>query len=330
MNPIELTARLVDVPSVTGTESEVAELLEKICIAARWSVERQRIDENRWNIFVNWKSRVSAAFCTHIDTVPPHFGARIDATHIHGRGACDTKGIIASMLAAGERLDREGLTPSFLFVVGEETDSIGAKSAATSGRSAKYLIVGEPTENLIARAHKGVLSYRLRTVGKSCHSGYPELGLSALHSLLPVLNDILNADWGHNEEIGSASTNIGKMSGGTAPNVLAEEAEAFVLHRIVDSLENRKDQAIRIINGRCEVEIKAENEPQRMYVPGGYDSRPVSFGTDIPYLRAIGTPLLVGPGSIHDAHTMEERIEIRQIFEAIELYSVLYRKLLKE
>ncbi len=330
MNPIELTARLVDVPSVTGTENEVAELLENICIAAGWSVERQRIEENRWNVFVNWQSRVTAAFCTHIDTVPPHFSARIDSTHIHGRGACDTKGIIACMLAAGERLGREGVTPSFLFVVGEETDSIGAKSAAASGKSAKYIIVGEPTENTMARAHKGVLSYRLRSCGKSCHSGYPELGSSALHSLLPVLNDILNADWGCDDDIGCASTNVGKMSGGTAPNVLAEEAEAFVVHRIVDSLEKRKEQALRIINGRCDVEMRAENEPQRMHVPRGYDSVPVSFGTDIPYLRAIGTPLLIGPGSIHDAHTMEERIEIRQIFAAIELYSVLYRRLLKE
>jgi acetylornithine deacetylase len=330
MDVIQLALDLINIESVTGNEAAVAERIETICAGMRLHVERQRVSDRRWNLLANWTSDTDVLFCSHLDTVPPHVPGRMQNDgFLYGRGACDTKGIIAAMLGAGEKMMRDGLTPSYLFVVGEETDSAGAKAAAATGRKARYIIVGEPTENQFAHAHKGMLSYSLLTRGTTGHSGYPERGTSAIHVLLDILEDLRAADWGRDPAIGEATTNIGLIHGGIAPNVLAETASATVVHRIVDSCEARLLQVREIVNGRAEFVVHAQNNPQRMYVPTGEPSIAVSYGTDIPYVRSIGTPLLIGPGSIHDAHTAQEKISIAQIHAAVDRYAALVAMLLK-
>jgi acetylornithine deacetylase len=262
-----------------------------------------------------------------MDTVPPFIPARVTAGFLHGRGACDTKGIIAAMLAAGSRLLADGISPSYLFVVGEETDSAGAKTAARSGKKAKYVVVGEPTENVFVNAHKGVLSYTLAVEGVAGHSGYPSLGHSAIHTLIELIQEIRNADWGASEQIGLATTNIGVFTGGVAPNVLAPKAEATIVHRIIDSADDRLEQVRRIVGKKARITLNAMNNPQRMHVPFGVNSISVSFGTDVPYVREIGVPLLIGPGSIHDAHTPSEKISLEQLRTAVNVYHQLYETL---
>lgn len=324
MDPVSFTRQLIDIPSVTGSEAEVASFLEKYCTSRGYRCERQVIEENRWNLFVNWEDRVDIVFCTHIDTVPPFFPSSESEREVIGRGACDTKGIIAAMLASGERISERGSVPSYLFVVGEETNSIGAKTAAHTGRSARYIVVGEPTENTLAVGHKGVLSYTLETTGRTAHSAYPDRGSSAIHALLDLLHEIRSCDWGNDPELGPATLNVGLIDGGIAPNVFADRASASVVHRLVSPLEEQKHILHSIIDGRASITINAENDPQRMFVPDGFPTSAVSFGTDIPYLRSMATPLLAGPGSIHDAHTENERLSKAQLFEAIDLYERLY------
>ncbi|MBI5645497.1 MAG: M20/M25/M40 family metallo-hydrolase [Ignavibacteriae bacterium] len=321
---LDLLTQLVNTPSITGEEAAVSVLLENYCRARGDDVIRQYVSDSRWNLWVNWQDNPHAAFCTHLDTVPPHFPARSENGYLFGRGACDTKGIIVAMLGAGDHLIAEGKRCSYLFVVGEETDSVGAKHAAASGRSAGYIIVGEPTDNTFVSAHKGVFSYELTVEGISAHSAYPEFGHSALHELLDVIQDLRTASWGHDFVLGDSTINVGVLQGGIAPNVLAPRATARIVHRLVDSLERRKKQVMDIVAGRAEVNIGAQNEPQHMYVPTGYQSKGVSFGTDVPYLRTIGTPILLGPGSIHDAHTNSEKIRLSDIDTAIMLYTELY------
>ena len=323
MDVIQLALDLIHIESITGNEAAIATRIEAICTGMGLHVERQRVSDKRWNVVTNWTTDNDVLFCTHIDTVPPHIPGHMESGYLYGRGACDTKGIIAAMLGAGEIMMSRNVTPSYLFVVGEETDSAGAKAAAGTGRKARYVIVGEPTENLFAHAHKGMLSYTLHTSGTAAHSGYPERGSSAIHVLLDILSDIRAADWGRDPEIGEATTNVGLIQGGAAPNVLAEAASATVVHRIVDSFETRLQQVREIISGRAEIDVHAQNNPQRMYVPPGEPSIAVSYGTDIPYVRTIGTPLLIGPGSIHDAHTAQEKISCEQILTAVERYATL-------
>lgn len=327
---VELATALIDTPSVTGDEGCIARWLEQYCRDAGWKVEQQDVAPGRWNLFVNWDTQVDVAFCTHLDTVPPFFSSRREGARLYGRGACDTKGIIAAMLMAGRELDRTGHIPSFLFVPGEERDSIGAKTAALTARKARFIVVGEPTENKLALGHKGALSYTLETKGIPAHSAYPELGSSAIHTLLDILADLRAHDWGDDPVLGPSTMNVGGIGGGIAPNVLADAARATVLQRIVDSLVRRKQEVIDIVGFRGELTFHSENDAQRMHAPAGFATTSVSFGTDIPYIRPMGTPLLVGPGSIHDAHTDHEHVEISALHEAVDLYVRLHNALMHE
>jgi acetylornithine deacetylase len=327
MDVCEFAMRLIDIPSVTGDEAACAAAVEARCSEMGLEVERLPVAANRWNLAVNWRAAPRVVFCTHLDTVPPFFPSRLEDGLLHGRGACDAKGILAAMLAAGEALLREGAQPAFLFVAGEETDSIGAKSAAASGRRADYIVVGEPTGNVPAEAHKGMLSYTLAAEGRAAHSAYPERGASALHALLDVLADIRAAAWGTDPVLGPSTLNVGLMRGGVAPNVTAPSAEAVVYHRIVDAIEPRREQLERIVAGRASIRVHSAVGAQRMLVPEGYPRCAVSFGSDIPYLRAMAAPLLAGPGSIHQAHADDEHVAVDELLDAVGLYIDLYHAL---
>jgi acetylornithine deacetylase len=328
MDVVTLATELVDLESITGNEAAIAVRLEEICNEMGLPVERQYVTESRWNILVNWKSASDVLLCTHLDTVPPFIPSSLDNEYLSGRGACDTKGIIAAMLVAGDRLIATGIRPSYLFVVGEETDSAGAKVAAATGRRARYVVVGEPTENTYAHAHKGVLSYTVSVSGIPGHSGYPDQGVSAIHVLLDLLHDLRSADWGSSEDVGKATVHVGLIEGGVAANVLAPYASCTIVHRVVDEVERRLKQVKLIVGDRADICVKTRNNPQRMHVPSGHTSIAVSFGTDVPYVREIGIPLLIGPGSIHDAHTKTEKISLAQLHAAVEIYHKLYRELI--
>lgn len=327
MDVLDLAAQLVDIPSVTGNEAACAAAVETLCAGMGLPVEREPVAADRWNLYVNWGGGPRVAFCTHLDTVPPFFPSRLADGRLHGRGACDAKGIIACMLVAGEELLGENEQPAFLFVAGEETDSSGAKTAAASGRRAEFIIVGEPTGNIPAEAHKGMLSYTLTATGSAAHSAYPERGSSALHLLLDILGDIRAAEWGTDPVLGPATVNVGLIRGGVAPNITAPRAEATVYHRIVDDIELRRAQLAGIIGGRAALQIHSAVGAQRMLVPEGFPRCAVSFGSDVPYLRSMGTPLLAGPGSIHQAHTDDESVAVAELCDAVRLYTNLYHAL---
>ncbi len=324
MNPELLTRKLIDIPSVTGEEAGVAVAIEELCTRFGWEFQREYVGEQRWNLYINWRAHAKVVYCSHLDTVPPHSFSSADAEFIHGRGACDTKGIIAAMLCAGEKLSHMGSKPSFLFVVGEETGSEGAKCAACSGRTAEFIIVGEPTENMLALGHKGALSYTLRTRGISAHSSLPEKGRSAIEMLLPILADVRDVDWPGHPVLGATTTSITCIGGGSAINVIPDTAWAKVFHRITCPLDEARALVTRAVGARAELEFHSTTNPQELVVVDGFPTTVVSFGTDVPYLRSMGRPLLFGPGSIEDAHTATEKISIRQLHDAVERYVELH------
>jgi acetylornithine deacetylase len=322
-----LTRTLIDIPSISGSEQAVLAHLEELLSSWGLSAFREPVGEHRWNLYAGWDGIPDVCFSTHVDTVPPFIPSSEDDEWIFGRGACDTKGIIAAMLVAGRRLSDEGNPPAFLFVVGEETDSLGAKTAGASGRHARHIVVGEPTDNRLATGHKGVLSYTLSTTGIPAHSAYPEFGSSAIHVLLDVLNDIRGADWGNSEQLGPATLNVGTISGGQAANVFADRAETTLMHRIVDEVAGRIQQLERIVADRADITYHSYSNPQMLLTLEGFDTVSVRFGTDIPHMKGMGELLLAGPGSIHDAHTVGEKISRRQLERAVDLYYALYHAL---
>ncbi len=270
--------------------------------------------------------------CTHLDTVAPFIASSEDADFIYGRGACDAKGVLATMVAAAEQLYSDGVPGmGLLFVVGEEVDSAGARHANELGITSRYVIVGEPTENQLASGHKGALEFLLRAEGTAAHSAYPEHGDSAIDRLLTALDQIRQANWGQNPRLGRATVNIGTISGGVAGNVMAPQAEARVFVRLVGPVAAARAALDEIVNGdaRLAYEVTTESEPVECETVEGLDATPVAFGSDIPALTAFGKPLLLGPGSIHDAHTDGEKIAKQQALEAVDLYCRIARHFLE-
>lgn len=333
MDIFDLTRALIDLDSTTGREQPVVDFLfaHLSDTAARNSGQIERIEAalGRDNLLVSFGNPV-VTLSTHMDTVPPYFRSSEDDTHIYGRGACDAKGIIAAMIGAAESLLACGTREfALLFVVGEERDSAGATAAASVRRGSRFLINGEPTENKLALGSKGTLRYEIVAHGKLAHSAYPELGHSAIHSLLDALNDIRAIALPCDPLLGKSTLNVGTISGGRAPNVVADEARAEIMFRLVtepDTLRIAVAQAAAAHN--VEAREVLFNQAVRL---GSIEEMPttvVAFTTDIPTFQgAWGQPFLIGPGSIHVAHTAEERIAKKELSEAVEIYARMVRQL---
>jgi len=254
---------------------------------------------------------------------------REDDEYLYGRGACDTKGIIAAMFEAGDRLRRAGLKQfAFLLVVGEEVNGAGAKVANRFKWGSEFVVVGEPTQNLMARAQKGTLNANLGFVGKAAHSGYPEEGTSAIEGLWSVLSDCRDANWGNDPVLGKGSFNIGVFQGGERANIVPGKASASIMIRTVEPGRAVEDKIRKIVRDRATMEIVSSNDPHLMHVVDGFETTVVSFGSDVPYLTSLGKPILVGPGSILDAHTANEKISKRELMAGADLYERLMRQLL--
>src|SRR2546421_4119427 len=333
MNLFSLTRKLIDIPSVTGDETDVGEFLESHLKGLGYSVELQEVEKDRFNVIATTGAWPRIVFSTHMDTVPPHIASSEDEERIYGRGACDAKGIIAAQINAAERLRAEGVNEiALLFTVDEETGSLGAQVANNEkpARPPEYLINGEPTDNKLARATKGSLRLTLNTSGRASHSAYPEQGESAIEKLLDILERIRKSDWPVDEMLGETTCNIGLISGGTRANVVPASAQAVLALRLVSEAGPVKAILEAAIDGRAEVEYLSEHDPVHLLTVDGLEPCVVRFTTDIPYLSHWGTPLLLGPGSILNAHTDHEFIEKRELAEAVELYARLVRALLKK
>ena len=333
MNPFEMTRALVDIESTTNHEKNVGDFLfaQLSLLASRTSgtLERMTVEPNRDNIFACWGEPV-VTLSTHMDTVPPFFPSLEDADSIWGRGSCDAKGIIAAMIAAAEKLLEAGVRNlGLLFVVGEERNSAGAKVAAANPRGARFLINGEPTENLLALGSKGALRFEINAHGKLAHSAYPELGHSAIHSLLDVLRAIRMIPLPEDALLGPSTLNIGTIAGGRAPNVVADHAQAEIMFRTVGDPAETRAAVHAALAGRAEAREVLHTPALRLAAFDGLPTTVVAFTTDIPtFAGAWGQPFLIGPGSIHLAHTSEERIPKKQLTDAVEIYARMARQLL--
>ncbi len=333
MNVFELTRALVDIESITGNEERMGDMLLAHVseMAAQYAghAELMPVEAGRNNVLAWWgEPRVTLS--THIDTVPPFFPSREDEQHIWGRGACDTKGIIASMIFAARDLLEAGHTNlALLFVVGEERNSAGALAAAKSPRGSKFLINGEPTENKLALGSKGALRLELVSSGRMAHSAYPELGESAIEKLLDALDAARRVPLPVDKILGASTLNIGTVSGGRAPNVIADHAQAELFIRLVDSGDATLLAMKQAANGKAEIREVLTIPAVLLGSLPGFETTVVSFTTDIPALgESWGQPYLIGPGSIHVAHTLEERIPKQQILEAVQIYKRMVQQLL--
>lgn len=248
---------------------------------------------------------------------------------IFGRGSCDAKGILAAQVIAVERLREKGERRiGMLFVAGEERGSDGARVAndlAPAG--VKYLINGEPTDNRLGMATRGVLRVRLRASGRAAHSSFPELGDSAIDKLLDALMVMRGVALPEDPILGRTHYTVGLIEGGVAPNVVSPHASAELLFRIVgDGAAVRA--ALKVIETIVAVEPVLDIPAVRMHTVPGFETAVFPYTTDIPLLTRWGTPLLLGPGSIHVAHTDDEHVALDELHHAVELYERVAMQLL--
>ena len=337
LDPVQFTRVLCEIESTTYHEGAVGDFLADFLARRGWAVEKTAVPQTeasadagpRWNVYGGTAGETpDLVFSTHMDTVPPYIPFSEDGEFMYGRGVSDAKGIIAAQVVAAEALRAEGFRIGVLFVSGEERDSAGAKVANLNPKGSRFLINGEPTDNRLALASKGALRAVLKSTGKMGHSAYPELGESAVHKLVEALAKILELPLPTVEDVGPSTLNIGQIQGGRAPNVIADKAEAQVLIRLVGDSAPVRAALKEAAAGLAEVDFTLEIPFVRLRAVEGLPTMIAKFTTDIPQLSNWGEPLLLGPGSIHVAHTPFEKLAKKELLEAVELYVRVGKQLL--
>lgn len=321
MDPVNLVAaarQIIDVDSTTGREAEAGAAVARLLAERGWRVRTQPVDAKRFNVIATASDRAPlVTLSTHFDCVPPFFPSRLEGGVLYGRGACDAKGILVAQAAAAERLRDAGRDDvALLFVVGEERGSDGASAANAQPLPSRYLLNGEPTDNRLGLATRGVLRIRLRAAGRAAHSSFPELGESAIDKLVDALVFLRGLDLPTDPVLGVTHYTVGLIEGGVAPNVVSPAASAEVMFRTVGPSEDILER-LRGIERWVTVEDVLANRPVRMVAVPGFETAVFPFTTDIQVLTNWGQPLLYGPGSIHVAHTDHEHVRIADLERAV-------------
>jgi len=314
---------LVDIDSTTGREQEVATFIARTLRERGWHVDQQPLTDGRFNVIAR-VGEPAVVLSTHFDCVPPFFPSRVEGGRLYGRGACDAKGILAAQVVAAERARLAGRTDvGLLFVAGEERGSDGAKAANEWANTSKILINGEPTDNRLGIATKGVYRARLTAVGRAAHSSLPHLGESAIEKMLDALVALRETEWPVDDLLGPTNYSIGLMSGGVAPNVIPPNASAELMFRTVGDYRDVRDLLEAAIGTCATIEDVLVVPPVRLHTLDGFDTAVFAYTTDVPFLTNWGVPMLLGPGSITVAHTDEESIDLVELEAAVHLYEQL-------
>jgi acetylornithine deacetylase len=336
MDPIELTKALVALESPTFREGRAVAHIAGVLERAGYQVVRQPVPApqavgERFNVYA-YREAPTVVFSTHLDCVPPYVPLREDDEWIHGRGACDAKGVAAAMVAAAERLAAAGERRiGLLFVVGEENGSDGAHAARHLEPKGRYFINGEPTESLLTIGQKGSLRIDIEATGRAAHSAYPHEGHSAIVPLLDTLRRIRRLPLPFDPMLGQSTLNIGTIQGGVAPNVIPAHASAQVLIRTVGPTKELKEQLRLAAEPGVTVTPAVELPYYKGEALAGWETSVVAYASDLPFFaRGWGRAFQLGPGTIRVAHTDEERIRKAELLDAVNLYAKLATDLLAQ
>ena len=337
IDPAHLGRWLVELcrdDTTSGQEDAGLERLLALLGSLGAEVTEQQVEPGRTNVLASW-GQPRVLFSTHLDTVPPYLPPVEKGDAIWGRGACDAKGQAVAQLGAIQRLldeGRDGL--AWLGVVGEETDSAGARAAlqlAPKLAACRALVNGEPTGARLASGQRGTLHLRLTCQGKPAHSGTPERGVNALWLLIEWLEQIRDLPGVHDPQLGDESWNLSSLRGGTAPNIVPDRAEAEILGRTVpDSTLLASVEELAPPTGR--VAVLLQEPPVVFPAVAGFEQVPVPFGSDAGTLSALvesGTVVLTGAGRIEIAHTDEEHLRFDELMAGVELNVRLARHFLE-
>jgi len=327
---LDLARTLIDFDSTTGREAEACAWLTGYLRERGFHVTEQPVAGRRFNLLAFVDPAPVVVLSTHVDCVPPFFPSRVEGGRLYGRGACDAKGALAAQLTAVERLREAGEgRVGLLFVVGEERGSDGAAAANAISPGPGFLVNGEPTESKLGLATRGAFRVKLKATGRAAHSSQPESGISAIDLLIDALVELRGIVLPEDPQLGRTFYATGLISGGVAPNVISPSAEAELNFRTVGPGSEVLER-LAPLRSRVALETVLEVPPVRMRTVPGFETAAFAFTTDVPLLDRWGEPLLFGPGSILDAHTDGEHVEIQELEAAAVAYERIARALLRE
>ncbi len=319
--------------STSGAEDVLLRPLLTLLEELGAAVLEQPVALGRTNVLATW-GHPRVLFSTHLDTVPPYGPPRLEGEVLCGRGACDAKGQIVAQLGAVRRLLAEGTEGlAWLGVVGEETDSAGARVAlglADRLGGLRVLINGEPTDLKLATGQRGAQHLRLACTGRAAHSGSPERGHDAAWPLLDWLRRLRELPGRMDPELGPEVWNLGLLQAGAALNAVPASARADLLVRPVPG-STFLAEARRLAPPEGSLEVCLDEPPDRYPAIPGFEHAPMPFGSDAPTLRALvpdRTVVLAGPGSIAVAHTPEEHLSLADLEAGVDLNHRLARAFL--
>ena len=365
-DPVQVTRELIAFNSISAnSNAAVSDYLQEQLDRSGFTVERITYRDANGVEKVNLvgrkgEGRGGLALLGHSDTVPVDgwesdpFSAEIRDNRIYGRGSCDMKGALATMLAAGGAFEASELSaPVYLvFTADEEVGCWGAaevsdRSELLADGGLRYGIICEPTRMEVVRAHKGAVFMRAETKGRAAHSSTGR-GVNAHLAMIPFLSEMkaihdeLRADPRHlNDEFDPpfSDWNIGINDGGIALNMTAPSSVCTVYYRPMpgqdqEAILDRTRQAA----DRCGVELTIQKigdpfstDPDSdlvrtaLRITGTEQAHTVPYGTDGLVFGKKMELILLGPGDISQAHTVDEWMDLDQFDLAIDAYKAMIR-----
>jgi acetylornithine deacetylase len=301
-------------------------------------------------------------FDAHLDTVTGEgmaspFSPRLDDNTLVGRGSADDKGSLGALMAALIRVARSGIRPPltvlFTATADEEHGMRGMRGLLASGLRARGAVVAEPTGLEVVVAHKGVARFTVATTGQAAHSSRPEAGVNAIYRMARVVEALEHyAKGGVGREthplLGKATLSVGVIRGGEYVNVIPDRCEIKVDRRLLPGEDGRRavSDVRAYLTNAIEEDLGLDISGPNLVVPG------LNMSVDHPWVRAIGAgvkqvtghlslvgsvatthagflaeaaiPAVVcGPGSMGQAHTATEELDLDQLYQAVVLYESL-------
>jgi acetylornithine deacetylase len=321
---------LIAIPSSSGQERFAIDSLATAVARLGLNVERLPVDDARDNLLITFGSP-RVILTSHIDTVEPN-ARQINGIYdsaIYGRGSCDAKGQIVAMLSSCLKLRDEGITDfGLLIVVGEEDDGAGAKAAvsALANRGIEYLINGEPTSNKLVSLSRGCIDIDV-TFSSSTQRGQTTRVDANTQAVL-FLEQVLRAPLPTDPLLGQANINVGVIQGGQGRSVPSSKCTVGLCARCVTPTSDVLE-LIRSYAPAAEIKVGYRCEPCELMTLPGFDTDVALFGSDVGTFRSLGCKLLMmGPGSIGNAHKYDEHVTISELKSAAVLYSQIVPKLL--
>lgn len=322
----QLLLDLLHIPSETGDEVEILKFLENKVpeIIPGIQIKKLQVDEQRYNLLFSMENFVDVKklLVAHVDTVPGQLEISYDDENIYGRGACDNKNSVAAMITALQELIESGEKEiGMLCTVGEESTFDGAQGASEelyhNDVELDLVVVGEPTQEKIVTAQKGVYALEISCKGTQEHSSSTNID-SAIHKLVSVLGHLQNFD---NK---NSIMNIGLIDGGVAENIVAGEASATIVWR---TDEEHFSQRVKEFLGQIKnVEFQLKDlkviAPKKSDLPQ-FEFHEVNYFSEMYFFE---NSIVCGAGNIAHAHTKHEHIKRGELNRIVDVYKNLMKK----